>query len=179
MRLFRTTLLLVIVMLAGAAIGFAQTDNHDIVIDTSGFAAIDLSDDSTITLAVSAPTLPGDDPTGDTDNTKYLFYTVLTQVASPQSINAQITNNSMPTGTTLSLVVSDMGGAGGTAATTQDLTDEAAHDIITAIPSARTGRTASPGSAPRLLYTLGVNPATVVATASNTTVTVTFTITEP
>ena len=179
MRFFRTSILVLLVLLAGAAIGFAQTDNHDIIIDTTGFAVLELSDNSTITLDVSPPTNPGDVPIGDTDNSKYLFYTVLTPVASPQSINVEITNNSMPTGTTLTVVVSDMGGAGGSAETAVDITDEAAHDIITAIPSTRTGTTAAPGSAPRLLYTLGVNPLTIVGTVASTTITVTFTVTEP
>lgn len=179
MRFYRAAVLVLAILFVGAVAAVAQqTDEHDIIIDVDGFAVIELSDDSTITLAVSPPDDPGDEPQGATNNEKYLFYTVLTPAATPQSINAQITNNSMPTGTSLLLEVSDMGGAGGTAAGEVDLTDEASHDIITDILSTRTGRVATPGNAPRLLYTLAVNPATIVA-APSTTITVTFTITEP
>ena len=176
MRFFRTGILVLVVMLAVAAVGFAQTDAHDIDINITGFAVIDLSDDTTITLSVTAPVLPGDDPQGDTDSSKDLFYTVVTPVAAPQTISAQITAGGMPVGTDLQLVVDNMGATSGAPAAFVTLDDTLSHDIITAIASTASGRVAGAPNAPRLNYTLVIDPATIVSTAAVTTVTVTFTI---
>ena len=176
MRFFRTGILVFVVLLAGAAFGFAQTDAHDIDINITGFVVIDLSDDTTITLSVTAPVLPGDDPQGDTNNTKDLFYTVVTPVATPQKVSAQITAGGMPVGTDLQLVVDNMGTTSGTPTAFVTLDDLASHDIITAIASTASGRVPAAPNAPRLNYTLVIDPATIVSTAAATTITVTFTI---
>ena len=176
MRFFRTGILILVVMLVGAAVGFAQAYAHDIDINITGFVVIDLSDATTITLSVTAPVLPGVDPQGDTDNTKDLFYTVVTPVASPQKVSAQITAGGMPVGTDLQLVVDNMGATSGAPAAAVTLDDLASHDIITAIASTASGRVAGAPNAPRLNYTLVIDPATIVSTAAVTTITVTFTI---
>jgi len=178
MRFFRTGILVLVVMLAGAAVGFAQTfDTHDIVFDLSGFGVIDLSDATDITLTVSPPTNPGDPPTGNSNNSKRLFYTVLTDTT--YSINAAITGGgSAPSGTHVELDVDDFGATSGGAAATYTL-DAVAGDIITGIASTASGRVAV-ANAPRLTYTLVVDtPASLDTTDDATSLTVTLTITTP
>ena len=178
MRFFRTGILILVALLAGAALGFAQTtDQHDITFDVSGFGVIDLSDDTAITLTVSPPTNPGDPPTGNFDNSKRLFYTVLT--GATYSVNAAITGGgTAPTGTHVEVVVDDFGTTSGTAAAAYTL-DAVAGDVITAIASTASGRVAVT-NAPRLTYTLVVDTPGSLDTADHgSSLTVLLTITTP
>jgi hypothetical protein len=179
MRLLRTSILVALVLLAGAAVGFAQTadDSHDVSIDIVGVATLELNNTGTITLQTTAPTAgnAGDPVSGDTDATKNLHYTLLTSAA--QSIQASIdTNiNSAAVGYRLDMAATVNTGSHGTAAGTITLTTTDT-DIITGINSVATGQTE--GVVPDLTYTLVITDSTLL-TIGTATRTVTITLTGP
>ena len=177
MRFLRTGILVLVVMLAGAAVGFTQTSvEHDIIFDVSGFGVIDLSDAGDITLTVSPPTNPGDPPTGDSNSSKRLFYTVLT--GTTYSVDAAITAGAVPGGTSVDLVADDFGTTSG-APTAAITLSGVATDFITGIASTASGTVAAT-NAPRLTYTLQVDtPASLDTADDATSITVTLTIATP
>jgi hypothetical protein len=172
MRFLRTSILVALVLLAGAAIGFAQTDNHDITIDIAGVAALALNDGSTITLSTSAGT-PGDPVTGDTDATKRLYYTLLT--SSAQTITAQV-DALPPAGTSISVVASGVSGNEGTPVVGGITLAVAPANIVNAVTSCATGTGGSDGAA--LTYTLNITDQESLVIGSST-ITVTYTLTGP
>jgi len=163
------------VVVAGA---FAQTTAvHDIAIVVPIVQAIALNSTTSITLNVVAPATPGDAPTGETNNSKYLRYTVVT--ATSQKVTVQITTGAYPGGITLSVqAVPGSGGSGagqGTGSTQViPVSPTAAANLITAIPSCYTGTGATDGA--QLIYTMNITPASLVQ-GGGSTVTVTYTIT--
>ena len=179
MRFVRTGILVLVVLLAVAAVGVAQTadDAHDVTIAIAGVATLELNDITTITLSTTAPAAgsAGDPVGGDSDNSKQIFYTLLTSAA--QSITAEV-DVDPPAGTVLNLEASNVLAANGTAvAGGVDLTIAGgAQDIITGITSTATTRVLA--NVPILTYTLSIsNPS--LLTIGNTTTTVTLTLTGP
>ncbi len=169
-------ILVVLVMLAVAGFAFAQTDNtaHNVIMNVVAVAAIDLNSTADVTLNTVAPVNAGDPPTGETNNTKVLWYTAL----NASGLTRRITVNwggadAAPAGTTLSVVAVVEAGAGtaGAAITISNV----AQNLVTAIPSVATGRLGTDGAA--LTYSFNVvTPASLVEGAG-TTVTVTYTLT--
>ncbi len=184
MRTLRTGILVLVVLLAGAAIGVAQT--HDVTINIGAVAALAVDTPATaVVLTTQAPGAPGD-PVDGTSDTKAIFYTVLTAVN--YRITAQLSALPVPAGVGTAIagdvdiqVNADPAigpGAGTNGASPGDVTlTTAAQDIITGIGSTVTSRNA--GTAPLLTYTLLVNNVSRLAVGDTDTVTVTLTLTSP
>ena len=157
----------------------ADNDSHAITITVSEIAELALEDNSpTVTLAAGLGAgLPGDTVQGDTDSSMRLFYTTLVGVGT-KKITAELGQNiSGFTGLDLTLTATPAGTGTGTeglsaGAVNLDASFGAAVDIITAIGTCATGRLGSNGA--QLLYTLVIDPATVVQNTATTTVTLTL-----
>jgi hypothetical protein len=172
----RTTLkkLIVLCLLGvfGVAGMFAQTTAaHDVTVTVPKIQLIGLSSTATITLDVTPPVTPGDVPTGDSDATKYLRYTVINAAAATQQITVGLTGaGTLPNGTALAVAASlgTLGTPGSTGITST------AAPLITLIPSGFTGTAA--GNGMLLTYTLSVSNPTLLRVNAGATVTVTYTI---
>jgi hypothetical protein len=184
MRTLRTGILVLVVLLAGAAVGVAQSHDVDITIGAVALLAVD-TPGTAVALTTQAPGAAGD-PVEGTSDTKAIFYTVLT--AANYRITAQLDALPVPAGFGTAIagdvdiqVNADPAigpGAGTNGATAGDVTlTTAAQDIITGIGSTVTGTNA--GTAPLLTYTLLVNDVSRLAVGDNDQVTVTLTLTTP
>jgi hypothetical protein len=169
-------ILVVLVLLAIAGFAFAQTDTaaHNVIMNVVAVAALDLNSTADITLNTVAPVNAGDPPTGETNNTKVLWYTAL----NASGLTRRITVNwggadAAPAGTSLSVVAVVEAGAG-TASAALTISN-VAQNLVSLIPSVATGRLGTDGAA--LTYSFNVvTPASLVEGAG-TTVTVTYTLT--
>lgn len=171
-------ILVVLALLALVTVGvFAQidSDSHQVTMNVVAIAAIGLNDTGLITLTTTDPLLPGQDPQGDTDVTKVLFYTAL----NASGLFRIITVNwgaldAAPAGTSLSVAADAEAGAGtdGSVAAISNV----AQNLVTAIPSVATGRGAGDGAA--LTYTFNVDNAALLQAGDSETVTVTYTLTD-
>ena len=174
MKIGRRALLTIVMLLAAAAMGFAQSDAHDILITINGVAALELNSAAQISLTTQAPADAGDSVTGTSDSTKRLYYTLLT--ASPQSIQASITAGAVPGGTSVDLVASNVLAANGAAAAAITLSGTP-QDIITGISSTATTR--ADANVPQLTYTLQIDTPSLLTAGDSQTITVTLTLTGP
>ena len=148
-------------------------ETHDVEITIAGVAMLAVNDPATaVALTTQQPADAGNPVTGSSDS-KAIYYTVLTAIANPYRITAQI-DAAPPAGTAVS-VTANPGAGNGTSAGAVTL-GLATQDIITAIGSTATGR--DPATPPELTYTLMVtNPGDLVA-GTNATITVTLTLTD-
>lgn len=174
------TAALLLVCVAGSV--YAQSDNHDINIVIPTIRLLGVYDNSgadfsgqTLTLTVANPTNPGDPIADVTDNTLYLRYTVLS--SAEQKITAAL-GTATPAFVDLNVTATPASnGAGdeGSSAGQQTL-DVAAVDVVNSIESCWTGVGNTDGA--NLEYVLDIpgDPASLVT--SNTTHTVTYTITD-
>jgi hypothetical protein len=169
-------ILVVLVMLAVAGFAFAQTDStaHNVIMNVVAVAAIDLNSTADITLNTVAPVNAGDPPTGETNNTKVLWYTALNAAGLTRIITVNWGGaDAAPAGTSLSVVAVVEAGAGtaGAAITISNV----AQNLVTAIPSVATGRLGTDGAA--LTYSFNVLTPGSLVEGAGTTVTVTYTLT--
>lgn len=165
------TALTVLALMGFAGSAMAQTANHDITIDFTGFALMALNNSSAITLTVdNTGVSAGEAPAGDSNSDKWLNYTVLTPSASPYEIVASLDSN-MPGGLQLQAVSAAPTGTGGvgTEAVAFNLTD-VDQTIVGSITSCWTG-TGSNGA--NITYALSVTGAVDAVDATRT---VTYTI---
>jgi hypothetical protein len=179
MRFFRTSILVLVILAAGAAIGFAQTasDSHDVNITIGNVFTLEVSAPGTaVALTTSAPPAgsAGLPVVGDTDSSKDLYYTLLSGAV--QSIQASINTNIVPAtvGYRLDLLANVLTGAHGTSSGTVVLSTTPT-DIIDTISSVATTQTN--GVVPSLTYTLVVTDSALL-TPSTPTYTVTLTLTQ-
>ncbi len=173
MRRILVVLALLVVGVVGA---FAQTDTaaHNVIMNVVAVAAIDLNSVADITLNTAAPVNAGDPPTGETNNTKVLWYTALNATGLTRRITVNWgAADAAPAGTSLSVVAVVEAGAGtaGAAVTISNV----AQNLVDAIPSVATGRLGSDGAA--LTYSFNVVTPGSLVEGAGTTVTVTFTLT--
>jgi hypothetical protein len=173
MRFFRTGILVAVVLLAGAAIGFAQTDTHDVDITISEIQAIE-AELASVVLTAGAP-IAGNPVSGDSDVTD-LYYTLLDDDAT-NTITASIPTDftgGVGLGTWHVEVAATTFAGQGTSTGAQTLDDDAAVTIINAIQSVATTRTN--GTCPFLTYTLVIDDSSGLTPVTNETRTVTLTL---
>jgi hypothetical protein len=169
-------ILVVLALLVVAGFAFAQTDTaaHNVIMNVVAVAALDLNSSVAITLNTVAPVNAGDPPTGETNNTKVLWYTALNAVGLTRRITVNWGGaDAAPAGTSLTVIAVVEAGAG-TASAAVTISN-VAQSLVTLIPSVATGRLGTDGAA--LTYSFNVvTPASLVEGAG-TTVTVTYTLT--
>ena len=168
----------VVVLVAGMMSGVqAQTSeaSHDITIGIIEIAELGLEDSDAITLTVTAPETPGDDPQGDSNSAKVLDYTSTVNSSSSRTITAAISSGTVPSGLRLAVAAANPGGPNeGASAGELDLGSTAA-DLITGIRSCATN---SGGGGTGLTYNLYVDDPTSLDYSANPTVTVQYTLTD-
>ena len=179
MKFLKTSILIVGLLVLGVVAVSAQTfDSHNITFDITAFSVIALNDTTVVDLSVT-PAAPGAVITGDTDNTKYLLYPVLTGATTQEiTVTAATVTGGIPAGTALSVVASGLTGNEGSATAAVTLTTGMANtNIITGISSVATGTGVGDGA--QLTYAFTITDETQVTTAEdNNEITVTYTITE-
>ncbi len=152
--------------------GLAQTTtNHDVVISVGDVNIIALNNTSDVTLTVSAPGTPGDDPVGSSDATKKLQYTSIVASGLSRIITVDADANP-PAGTGLTIEAAVPAGMGTTGGSKTLSLAAGTQNIITGVGSCATGTGANGAT---LTYTLSVSDKTALLNAS-TTITATFTI---
>ena len=158
-----------------AGLGWAQsTATHDVTININEIAEINVNG-SAVTLTVTAPGTGGSNPQGDSNSDAQLQYTSVVS-GTTRNISAKISSGSVPNGVALAVQPTGTPGSNeGTygSAVTLDATDQ---NIVTGIESCATGITASDGAT--LGYTLSVTDPTQLNYGSDTTVTITYTLTD-
>ena len=160
-----------------AVTGFSATDTatHDVTMQVLEIVLIDLNNTSSITLTTNAPALGGETPLGDTDTTKLLQYTSL--VASGTTRNITVNwggTDAAPAGTSLKVEATSIPAGCGTAAAQVTISDVATN-LVTAIGSCATG-TGANGT--QLTYTFSLDNINSLEVGDNTTVTLTYTLTD-
>jgi hypothetical protein len=165
---------------------FAQDNNqgaHSVSINIPEVALLDLEGGSSITLAPTAPTEAGAafDFSSATNNTIWVNYSSIVASGKTRKVNAAITSGAVPAGLQLKVTAGSYAGTGkgttGTAASQVTLS-ATAQDVVTGIGSCYTGNGASNGH--NLTYALSLTSADSynLLTQANTTITVTYTITD-
>jgi hypothetical protein len=169
------TIVLILSLISVNLFAASATANHQVTISIGEVVAMALSDTSLLTLNVTAPAAAGDDPVGEDSSAapRYLRYTTLNTTGTNRAVQARI-SASAPTGTALLLDGTLVGGGFGTEAGQVTLTTSD-QDVITGVGSGASGSAGANGV--ELVYTLDVTNATLL-TIANTTVTVTFTLTD-
>ncbi len=162
--------------LVAAGVFAATTATHPINLIVDPVASIELNNIGNIDLSVTAPAAAGGPPTGDSDNTKFLRYTVVASAAGGKITVEWDGDMAAPSGTQLVVTPTVDGGYGSGAAWTFLDADAAAHDFITAIPSCYTSNGGADLHAVELLYELNVTAPGSLDTSDDTAVTVTYTI---
>jgi len=171
----RLTTLFLMVLFFGGFMYAADTASHDVTMQVNEVVLIDLNDLGAITLTTTAPANGGEDPTGDTDNSKLLQYTSLVASTTTRNISAQWGGtDAAPAGTSLLLEATSVPLNCGTAAT-QITMSSTAQNIITAIGSCATG-TGANGAV--LTYTFQIDTVSSLVVGDNKTVTITLTLTD-
>jgi len=159
---------------------FAASDDsiHDITVSVPEIVIMELNGTSEITLTVTAPTAgnAGNFVTGDSDNSKYLYYTTLVANGTTRTITAQLDANFTTGGIGVQLTATPDGGTNeGTSAGVITL-DNTAKVIVNNIGSCATGRGIGQGT--QLLYELIITDETALEVGAGDTVTITLTLTD-
>jgi hypothetical protein len=163
-------------MLTGAG-AFAATSSasHSVQLNVPEIVMMSLNNTATVTLSVQAPAAGGLAPVGQTDNTKYLWYTTVNASGTNRNISVQWGGaDAAPAGTSLHVEATSVTGGCGTAGGPVTI-GAGALNIVTAIPSCVTGQGTNGA---QLTYTLQVDTAANLLVADNHLVTVTFTLTD-
>lgn len=170
----RILVVLALLAVAGFAFGATASTNHVINLQVIEVVTVGLNDGTAITLQTQAPAAPGDPPTGQSDNSKYLRYTTVNAGGTNRNVTAQM-SVAAPAGTRLDLAAAPAGGQGTTAGTVT-LNNLSASNVITGIGSCFTGVLAASGA--QLTYSfVVVTPASLVVAAA-VPVTITLTVTD-
>jgi len=160
---------------------FSQIERYsDVDITIPEVALMDIEPNTgSITLSVNAPTEAGSPPSGSSNTSKWINYTsAIAPTTSSRSIQAEISNGSVPSGLVLRVEPSaDAGGGGGSmgsSAGTVTLSGSP-RNIITGIQGCYTGN--GSGNGHRLRYTLRITDYGQLNNSdSGGTVEITFTI---
>lgn len=162
-------------------------DTHDIIIGVPAVALVDIeaASGTTINLGADAPTEAGDAvdfSTGASNNDLWLNYSSIKDSANAtRKITASITSGTLPAGVVLTVTAgADAGNGAGTKGTSAGAvnlttTDQ---DIITAIGSAWTDDGVNNGHNLTYDLTLSSGNYSSLDAADNTTVTITYTISD-
>ena len=165
-------------LLAGVGFLSALSDTantHDVTMNIVEIALIDLNDTGLVTLAISAPALGGQDPVGDSDNSKLLQYTIVVSGATTRNVTINWGGaDSAPAGTSLLAEATSVPVGCGTAGA-QVTVGVGAQSIITGIGSCATG---TGGSGAQITYTFSVDTVSSLDVADDQTVTITYTLTD-
>lgn len=168
-------LALVFIFLSGFVFAANDSAAHDVTMQVNEVVLIDLNNTGTITLTTNAPVNGGEDPAGDSDNSKLLQYTSLVASGTTRNITAQWgATDQAPAGTSLSLQATSVPAGCGTAAA-QITINDTAQNIITGIGSCATG-TGSNGA--ELTYTFNIDTVGSLVVGDSETVTITLTLTD-
>ncbi len=168
-----------ILVLGFSGLAQAQSDDTDtqaLTITINEIKVLEIIG-SAITLTITAPTVAGDLPQGDSDSSSLAQYTSVVAPASTHKITAQL-DVAEPDGMTLTLTTSPPASCG-TAVTDANLTNLSAVDVITAIAGCKTGSGGSDGAT--MAYSLNVTDPgggaqALALDADSTAMVVTFTI---
>ena len=174
----RILMVLALLVIAGFAFAASANVTHVINLQVIEVVAVGLNDASAITLTTVAPVTPGDPPTGQSNNSKYLRYTTVNSGVTTRRVTAQM-SVAAPAGTALQLETTiGSGGAGTQGVTTgpETLTNASATDVITGIASCYTGTGGTDGA--QLTYTLLVTAPGSLVVAAAVPVTITLTLTD-
>lgn len=180
-------ILLVIIIAVFACIrGLAQDtsqSSHSLTVTIPEIALLDLEGTTSITLTPASPTEAGNSLNfaSATNNGIWLNYTSIVATGKTRNVTVQITSGSVPTGLALKVSAGTIAGSGqGTfgTPTAQVTLSNLAQSIITGIGSAYTGSGTNTGHQLNyLLDILSLNNYDQIV-QGNTTVTVTYTISE-
>jgi hypothetical protein len=118
----------------------------------------------------------GDAPTGDTNNSKFLRYTIVATGSSGLITVQWGGNTAAPAGTSLQVAAAPGAGYGTGSTWTFVNADATAHNLITAIPSCYTSNGGADLHAVTLTYTLNVTNAALLDTSDDKADTVIYTI---
>jgi hypothetical protein len=161
--------------LTGVAAADTDSDSHDVLMNVNEIAVMELNDSSQISLTVVPPTLGGDPPVDDSDNSKLLHYTSVVASGNTRTITAEWgPADAAPAGTSLKLEATGVPANCGSAAGQIDVSNSAT-TIISGIGSCATGRGANGAE---LTYTLSVDDAAQLVAGDSQTATITLTLTE-
>ena len=152
----------------------ADTASHQVDMTVNAVSLIDLDSTATINLVTVAPTNGGEDPVGQTDNSKLLQYTSLIASGTTRRVTTEMSVGTAPAGTSLRLVASGVSGNCGTPQTELTLSSTA-QDLISTIGNCATG-TGSNGAT--LTYTFSVDTVGSLNVTDNSLVTILFTLTD-
>ena len=169
MKTMRKVALTLFMMTLVAGISFAANDSvsHDVTINVAEVAMIGLNSTATITLTTGDPASAGGDPTGNSNTTKTVQYTSITDGVTTRALQGSLgVGDAAPAGTSLTLDV-----AGGTGA--QTLVDCPAVNLLTGIASTATG-----GTGPAMTYAIAIGTVANLVVGATSTVTVTITLTD-
>lgn len=171
-------LVVLFAMVAAAAFAFANSDtaSHTVQLNVPEVVLIDVNNAGVVTLDIVAPAQGGLVPTGETDSTKYLWYTAINSGVTTRTITVAWGGaDAAPAGTHLEVeALSVTGGAGTRVAGGRTITN-VAQTIVTAIPSCVTGQAANGAN---LEYRLIVDTPASLLFGDNHLVTITFTLTD-
>lgn len=163
------------VLVAQFASAATDTATHDVTLQVSEIALIDLNNTAAITLTTNAPGAGGENPLGDTNATKLLQYTSLVGSGLTRNITVEWGGtDAAPAGTSLKLLATSVPAGCGTAAPQVTLSSTPTN-LVTTIGSCATGTGAS---GTELTYTFSIDTVTSLVVGDNKTVTITFTLTD-
>lgn len=151
----------------------SDTASHDITLQVIEVVLIDMNSTALITLSTTAPTNGGEDPIGDSDNSKLLQYTSLVASGVSRNITASMTGTP-PAGTSLSAQATSVPAGCGTAGAQITLSSTAAN-IITGISSCATGINTNGAE---ITYTYNIDDISSLIVGASATVTVNYTLTD-
>jgi hypothetical protein len=163
----------VAMFVVGGAFAASDTASHDVTLQVQEVALLALNDATTLTLTIDGSGISAGDSLNsisDSDSTRSLAYTSLVQSGLTRSISAAV-GTSVPGGTQLLLEATSVASGCGTAQG-QITLGTTATDVVTGIGSCNTG-----GSPTALTYTFDVVDSSLLSVA-NSTITVTYTLTE-
>ncbi len=167
-------LLILLLALSKSIFAASDSDDHDVTIELGEVALIDINSTATITLTTAAPTAGGEPPTGDTDNSKLLYYTSVVAAGESRNITVNWAGSDSAPGLSLKVEATSVPAGCGTAAA-QVTIGKTAANLITNIGGCATGTGASGAE---ITYTLTVDDTSQIEAGPNT-VTITFTLTGP
>ena len=166
-----------VIALSASVLGENDTATQTFEVNVDEIAVIDVSGNPG-TLTITAPTNGGDDPVEPAaDSSTYVWYTSVIPAMETRTIDAVITDGTLPPGTKLNLTAATPTGTGncGTAVALGVDLSGTAGDIITDIGSCATGQ--GTGGA-QLTYTLTITDIGSLVVTSANSITVTLTLTE-
>jgi len=165
------------VALTGASAFAAQsTASHGVTTSVPEVVLLGLNSTSSITLNVVAPSNAGDQPTGQSNASKYLYYTTVNASGTHRNISvAWGASDATSAGTSLHVAAAvSSSPAFGNAGSAVSISN-AGQNIVTGIPSCATGQGVN---GVNLNYTLQVDTPASLVQGDTKSVTITYTLTD-